>query len=250
MIYRVFLLLASLAMTVAYVLAPNGAWTYRPETMKLMFFHVPPAMLCSLFFLWGAVQGVLYLVKRNPKNDFQGLASIEVGTLLCVLATVTGSFFAYAQWDSFWTWDPRQTNIFLQLMVYMAYFAVRSSMNGEELKARVSAVYSIFAFVTVPFLVWVLPRVMSGFSQHDQANSVVVKGQMDATYKILFYSSALVILLVSAWVCRLREQVHSLSAMAGNPYDKSSDVSDAGPRVVRPVRTGDAHSPADSDSAV
>lgn len=242
MIYRLILLAASVGITVAYVLAPGGKFTDRPESLRMMFFHVPPAMLCSLFFLWGAVMGGIYLAKRRPVFDDRSLAAIELGTMLCVVATITGAFFAYAQWGRFWEWDFRQTSIFLQLMIYAAYFALRSSFDDEERRARLSATYSILAFATVPFLIWILPRVVPQFSQHEQANNVVVGGGMDATYAAIFYSSAVVIFLVSCWVYKLRTQLFALQRTVGEmdgTFDFDSRGLDAGSRLVEPVRLRD-----------
>ena len=65
---------------------------------------------------------------------------------------MSGSLWAKAQWGSYWNWDPRETTIFFLLLIYGAYLALRSAIEGEEKRARLAAVYSVIAFVTVPFL--------------------------------------------------------------------------------------------------
>ncbi len=46
------------------------------------------------------------------------------------------------------------------LLIYCAYFALRASLPEGERRARLGSVYLVFAAVTVPFLVFVLPRMM------------------------------------------------------------------------------------------
>jgi len=47
-------------------------------------------------------------------------------------------------------------------MIYFAYFALRMAIDKEEVKARLSSVYAIIAFITVPFFVFVMPRITQG----------------------------------------------------------------------------------------
>ncbi len=252
MIYRWLLVVLSIAATAAYAFAPNArGWSTAPETARILFFHVPPAMLCSLFYLWAAIQGGVHLVKRSPESDHKSSAAVEIGTLLCALATVTGSMFAYIQWGRFWDWDPRQLDIFLQLMVYAAYFALRSSFTDPQRRAVIGAAYAIFAFVTVPFLIWIMPRLvaLSKFSQHAQANNVVIGNQLDATYRIYLYSTAFVVLLVACWAYKLRTRQLDLEQQTGDPI--ANRVSDSHPAVsnsgvVRPIRLRSDRSEADS----
>jgi heme exporter protein C len=79
--------------------------------------------------------------------------------LYCIFATVTGSIFAEVVWGTFWNWDPRETSILVLLLIYAAYFALRSSVDDSERRRRLAAVYNIFAAVTMPFLLFVAPRV-------------------------------------------------------------------------------------------
>ena len=74
-------------------------------------------------------------------------------------ATVTGSLWAKAMWGAYWNWDPRETSIFFILLLYSAYLALRGSIDGDEKRARLSAIYSVVAFVAVPFLIFVVPRI-------------------------------------------------------------------------------------------
>ncbi|HWP31509.1 MAG TPA: cytochrome c biogenesis protein [Fimbriimonadales bacterium] len=241
-IAKIVLFLAGIGVTVAYIWAPPAKNFPVPEAAKIMFFHVPPAMLCTAFFLWGAIMGGRYLMTKDIRFDIRSLAAIEIGTLLVILATLTGMIFAKMQWGAFWEWDPRQVLILLQLLIYLAYFALRTSIAERQRAAIVSAGYSIFAFLTVPFLIWALPRIppFATQSRHAGANEAVVGGGLDPTYRIIFYSTLIVVFFAFALAYRLRVREAEISYAweAADELDSRSD-SAATSRVVGAVRLRD-----------
>ncbi len=129
------------------------------ESSRIVFFHVPMAWIAVLAFLVSCVASVRYLWRRDPKDDIRASVSAGLGLLFAVLATTTGSVFARIMWNAYWNWDPRQTSITILLLIYAAYLALRGAIEDPERRASLSAVYAILAFVTVPFLVFVVPRI-------------------------------------------------------------------------------------------
>ena len=120
---------------------------------------MPVAWITSAAFLLSAIYIIIYLWKRNTISDVAAVAAAEVGMLYCLFATITGSIFAEVVWGTFWNWDPRETSILVLLLIYAAYFALRSSVDDNERRRRLAAVYNIFAAVTMPFLLFVAPRI-------------------------------------------------------------------------------------------
>lgn len=139
-----------------YVHAAEG---FIGESSRIVFFHVPMAWIAVLAFLVSCITSVMYLRRRDPKDDIRASVSAGLGLLFAVLATTTGAVFAKIMWGAYWNWDPRQTSITILLLIYAAYFALRSAVPDPEKRATLSAVYSILAFVTVPFLMFVVPRI-------------------------------------------------------------------------------------------
>jgi heme exporter protein C len=125
---------------------------------RIIIMHVPTAWVCVLAFAVSAVYSALYLWKRRPAYDDYALAAAESGFLFTALATITGMIFSQVVWGVYWNWDPRQTSIFVLLLIYAALFALRSAIEDVQRRRQLSAVYSLFAFVTVPFLIFVAPR--------------------------------------------------------------------------------------------
>jgi heme exporter protein C len=126
---------------------------------RIIIMHVPAAWVTSLAFAVSAVFSALYLWRRDPNSDASAVAAAEAGLVFCILATVTGSIFAQIVWGVFWNWDPRETSIVVLLLIYAAYFALRSAIDDLDRRRRLSAVYNLFAAVTMPFLLFVAPRV-------------------------------------------------------------------------------------------
>ncbi len=130
------------------------------ELGRNMLFHVPMSMTAFLAFLIGTIYSILYLIKKRPGYDRSARAASAAGLLFTLLATITGSIWARFSWGTFWNWDPREVSIFVLLLIYVAYFILRSLLEeSEEKKARIAAVYNIVAFVSVPFLMFVIPRI-------------------------------------------------------------------------------------------
>src|ERR1043166_1407244 len=131
------------------------------DKARVLYFHVPTAWVTVIAFLISMVYSVMYLRKKEMSYDYKASAAAGLGFLFCILATVTGAVWAKFNWGTFWNWDPRQTSIFMLLLIYGAYFAFRNAIDHEETRARLASVYSILAFVTVPFFIFILPRITS-----------------------------------------------------------------------------------------
>ena len=129
------------------------------ESARIVIFHVPTAWVGTLAFLISCITSVMYLWKRQPIDDIRASVSAALGLVFCTLATITGAVFAKIMWGAYWNWDPRQTSITFLLLIYAAYFALRGAIQDPEQRATLAAVYAILAFVTVPFLMFVVPRI-------------------------------------------------------------------------------------------
>jgi heme exporter protein C len=175
------------------------------NTARIIFFHVPVAWLATLAFLISAIYSVLYLRKQEINCDIWASSSAQLGLMFAFLATVTGSIWAKEIWLSYWSWDPRQTTMLVLLMIYAAYFLLRSAVENEVQKAKLSAVYSIIAFVTVPFLVFYLPR-KYGFLHPDAPATSGSKTDfvMDGRMRVVFLGSLVGFTVLFIWLLRIK----------------------------------------------
>jgi len=178
-----------LALTVlAFYWVPPAQGFRDPGSARIVLFHVPAAFSCTLAFLAGGFFGWRYLRRRDPMDDLRAAAANEVGMLFGLITLLTGMVFASMQWGKPWHWDPRQTSFLLQLMIYTAYFALRSSVEDDRRRAAVSSGYTVFAALTVPMLVFILPRLpmFQEVSLHP-SNVMASKQALDWFYRTGVY---------------------------------------------------------------
>jgi heme exporter protein C len=179
------------------------------ETTRVLYFHIPAAWISVVALGWSMIQSALYLWKRDLRHDDHAAAAAELGILFCIGATVSGSLWAKAMWGSYWNWDPRETSIFFVLLIYGAYLALRGSIEGDEKRARLSAVYSIIAFVAVPPLMFIVPRIYSTLHP-DPIINTTGKVDMDPMIRWCFTSMLVGFTFLFAWLQSVRVRVSRL----------------------------------------
>lgn len=220
MVWKILLSLYIAVITVLAFIIPIGFIPGLGERARIIFLHVPSAWLSVIAFFVSMLYGIRYLRSKDIYNDAKSVASAEIGFLFCFITTVTGSIWAKFNWGSFWNWDPRETSIFILLLIYGAYFALRSAIENEERRATLSAVYSVIAFVTVPFFIFVMPRIMPGLHPGSKGDpegaGPVVTFKMDPNMRILFFASLLGFMLVYLWIFSLRSKIEILKIKIEN----------------------------------
>lgn len=159
------------------------------ETSRIFYFHVPCAWVSVLAFFMTALFSVRYLLKKDPALDAKANLSAQLGLIFCILATLSGSIWARFAWGAFWNWDPRQTSIFLQLLIYLAYFSLRGSIGETEKRATFSAAYAILAFLTVPFLIFVVPRITPSLHPSDTVIGKEAEFNLGLVVRWTFFAS-------------------------------------------------------------
>lgn len=176
------------------------------ERMKILNLHVPLSWIAVIAFLMSMMYAIKYLKSKEMIWDNYTSTTASLGTLYAILATITGMMWAKYNWGSYWNWDPRQTSILVLIMIYIAYFALRSAIENEEKRAKLSAVYSIISFITVPFLIFIVPRLSSGLhpgSADDSNSGPLVSQQPSSLDTTLIYGFGLAILsftIIYFWI--------------------------------------------------
>jgi len=144
------------------------------HTARNLYFHVPMWFTMMAAFFVSAYHSLRYLQGGERIRDVRALQAARVGALFGILGLVTGILWARFTWyvgtNVWWNFDPKQTLAAVQLLIYGAYFTLRSAVEDHEKRARIAAVYNLFAAVTVPFLLYVLPRQMESLHPGAEGN--------------------------------------------------------------------------------
>lgn len=174
------------------------------ETVRALYFHVP--MWFGMVLLYSI--SMFYAVKflRNPLSDFD-VKSVEyanVGTAFGILGILTGMLWANYTWGSPWHGDPKQNGAAIALLVYLAYFVLRGSVDNEEQKARLSAVYNIFAFAAMIPLIFIIPRLTDSMHPGNGGNPGFNAYDLDSRMRLIFYPAVIAWFLIGVWIVSLR----------------------------------------------
>lgn len=148
-------------MAVSFVLVMAGlvgTWYLTPLkvkeigfTQKIFYFHVPMAMTTGVAFFVTLAASVLFLYTKKKKYDVWAYVGAELGLLFGALLLTMGILWERSTWGVWWTWDPRLTSFLVVMVLYAGYFVLRSSVEGEEPRARYAAALGIFAYIAVVF---------------------------------------------------------------------------------------------------
>ncbi len=123
------------------------------NAQRILYVHVAVAWLGLLGIVVTAAAGLGYLLRRDLAWDRSAHAAAEIGWLCSGLTLVTGSFWAHAAWDVWWTWDPRLTTSFILWAVYSGYLLIRANIDDPHRRARLAAVLAVVGLLDVPLVV-------------------------------------------------------------------------------------------------
>jgi heme exporter protein C len=179
------------------------------DTTRVLYLHIPCAWLTVVALAWSMAHSAAYLKTQRMTHDDHAAGAAELGILFCVGATVSGAIWAKAKWGAYWNWDPRETSIFFLLLIYGAYLALRSAIDDERKRARLAAVYSVVAFVSVPFLIFVVPRMLATLHPDPIINSAG-KVDMDKRITLAFMMMLVGFTALFFWLLTLRVRLGRL----------------------------------------
>jgi len=144
------------------------------HTARNLFFHVPMWFTMTVAFLVSAYHSARVLTTGKLIHDIRAEQAAIVGSVFGLLGLVTGMIWARFTWylgtNLWWNFDPKQTMAAVQLLIYGAYFVLRSSIPESRRRAKIAAAYNLFAVVTLPFLLFVLPRQMKSLHPGAEGN--------------------------------------------------------------------------------
>ena len=144
------------------------------HTARNLYFHVPMWFTMMAAFLVAAYHSVGFLRTGDLLRDVRAREAAVVGTVFGLIGLVTGMVWARFTWyegtNLWWNFDPKQTMAAVQILIFGAYFVLRSGVEHAEKRGRISGVYLLFATALMPFLLYVLPRQMQSLHPGAEGN--------------------------------------------------------------------------------
>lgn len=185
------------------------------ETIRNLYFHVTMwfGMMIILFVsLWFSIK---HLGDNNAKSDIIASEAANVGTLFGLLGIVTGSLWARYTWGAWWTRDPQLNGAAVTMLCYVAYGILRNSIDEEQKRGRIAAVYNIFAFVMMVIFIGIIPKFTGVDSLHPGkgGNPGFNTYDLDSNLRKVFYPAIIGWTLLGVWLMQLRIRIRKLTLL-------------------------------------
>ena len=170
------------------------------QTARNLFLHVPMWFTMMIAFTMAFYFSIRYLNSEEMKWDRKAETATAVGLIFGICGLLTGSLWARFTWGTWWTFaEPRMNLSALAMMIFVAYFVLRTAFNDPEKRAKISAVYNIFGVTTIPFLLYIIPRQLP--SLHPGADGNPAFSDMTAPeLRIIFYPAVIGFIGLSIWM--------------------------------------------------
>jgi heme exporter protein C len=173
------------------------------ESIRNLYYHVPMWFGMMVIMTVSVVNAIRYLSSKNLLYDIRSGAYANTGIILGILGLVTGAIWANYAWGAPWSNDIKQILAAIALLIYLAYFVLRSSIDDMDKKARVSAVYNIFAYAMLFPTLFILPRLYDSLHPGGEGNPALSQQDIDPTMRMVFWPAVLGWTLLSVWITTL-----------------------------------------------
>lgn len=146
--------LAAIAMVVGLV----WGFFFTPEatnfgsTVKVIYVHVPSAMMAINIWAMMLVTSLIWLIRRHHVSALAAKAAAPIGAVMTLIALITGAIWGQPMWGTWWEWDPRLTSFLILFLFYLGYMALWGAIENPDTAADLTGVLclvgSVFAILS------------------------------------------------------------------------------------------------------
>jgi heme exporter protein C len=190
------------------------------ETVRNLFFHVCMWFAMMILFTVSVVNSIKYLRTSNLRYDIYARHYTTVGIVMGLLGYATGTVWlsytwadpnnpAYASFSSI-AREPKLIGAAIALLIYFAYLVLRDSINDMDKKARISAVYNIFAYAMLFPSIWIVPRILPSLHPGQEGNPAMNFNDIDSSMRMVFYPAVIGWTLLGVWITTLKIRLNLL----------------------------------------
>lgn len=190
------------------------------ETIRNLYFHVCMWFAMMALFIISVFHSVKYLRTNKLKHDVYARQFAAVGIIFGLLGYATGLIWMSYTWadpnnaafESFGAVarEPKLIGTAMALLIYAAYLVLRDSLADRDKKARVSAVYNLFAFALLFPTIWIIPRMLPSLHPGQEGNPALNTNDVDARMRIVFYPAIIGWTALAIWISSLKVRLNLL----------------------------------------
>lgn len=177
------------------------------ESIRNIHFHVTMWFAMIALFSYGFYCSIRYLATGAEKWDISSVESNNTGIFFGILGLLTGMIWAKFTWGEPWPSDPKLNSSAVAMLVYLAYLVLRGSMDEDQKRGRISAVYNIFAYPIMIALLFVLPRMTDSLHPGNGGNPGFSSYDLDSRLRTVFYPAVLGWIIIGIWIMQIRVRI-------------------------------------------
>lgn len=186
------------------------------ESIRNVYFHVPMWFTMITLYLISVIYSIKYLNTGNMKHDILAVEAVNTGVVFCFFGLLTGMQWANITWGEPWPNDPKLNGSAIATLMYLAYIVLRNALEEEQKRAKISAVYNIFAFPIMVVLLYILPKLTDSLHPGSGGNSTFADIDLDNYMRPVFYTAVIGWILTGTWVCTIRYRLRLLENKSNN----------------------------------
>ena len=166
------------------------------DAARLIYVHVPVAIVMNLAFALTAIGSAMWLWKKSRWFDTLAASAAEVGVVFTGLTLLTGMIWGRPTWGVYWTWDARLTSSLLLFLMYLGYLVVRRLPADVDVRNRRAAFVALLSFVDVPIVYFSV----SWWRSLHQSATLSLNTTISGTMLFTLFVSMVVFVACFAWL--------------------------------------------------
>jgi heme exporter protein C len=188
------------------------------ESIRTVYFHVPMWIGMFIPYLVSVIYSIKYLKSNQIKHDLMAIEAVNTGLIFAAVGFASGMTWANFTWGDYWPNDPKLNSSAIATLLYLAYVVLRGSLDEEQKRAKISAIYNIFAFPVMLVLIFILPRLTDSLHPGNGGNPAFGQYDLDSRMKLVLYPAMIGWALMSVWILTIRYRIRILE-------DKQNQIS-------------------------
>ena len=174
------------------------------ETIRALYLHVPMWFTMIFLLLLSSFHSYKYVADGEALHDLKSYNFAHLGVYFGILGLLTGMVWAKYTWGTFWTNDPKLNGSAIGLLIYFGYFILRSSIDDESKRGKISSVYNVFAFCMLIPLIFILPRLTDSLHPGNGGNPGFNVYDMNSQLRLVFYPAVIGFIFLGLWIADIR----------------------------------------------
>ncbi len=151
---------ASFAAAALVLLAVGMVWglAFAPpdyqqgDSFRIIYVHVPAALLAQSVYVVLGIAGLVLLVWRIKMADMVLETLVPFGLWMTALALFSGAVWGRPTWGTWWEFDGRTTSTLVLLFLYFGLYALRQAIPRAETAGRACALLAVVGTVNIPII--------------------------------------------------------------------------------------------------